>query len=212
MIRISSLPSELQTVMSTVSICRTQIMENRADMVACRQMATVSVCATICCTPGKREGRDTANQRSAAVAVPCCTTAIPPYKGYISSRQFITWSAWLLHHSLRLMWRYWSLTIPSPAWRSARLCGSWRILERRFWLFIFFCLCVHLERLRRSGKLYNLFKLKLNIKDHRNVLCWDSLTVLDWHTIYTTTKFNTFYLDLVPSPRIASSQWTTESF
>ena len=38
-----------------------------------------------------------AHQRIVAVAVPCCTTAVPSCEGYISRRQFITWSAWLHH-------------------------------------------------------------------------------------------------------------------
>lgn len=78
---------------------------------SCRSRMTVwqllvYVCERFLCVPGKRDGREMANQRIAAVAVPCCTAAIPPCAGYISSRQFITWSAWLLYQRVAASCEY----------------------------------------------------------------------------------------------------------
>lgn len=82
------------------------------------------------CVPGKRDGREMANQRTAAVAVPCCTTAIPPCEGYISSRQFITWSAWLPQQRVAASCEVIDRPPFSlPAGGSARLTGSCKMFQ-----------------------------------------------------------------------------------
>lgn len=183
MTMISSLPPELQTVMSIVSICRTQIMEtgltwwhvDRWLQCLCVQQFAVRLESVKEATRLIKEVlllqyhvaplqycpiRDIYQAGSSLPEVLCsCTTVSGSCKDID--------------------------LLPSHHLHEAHLCDSWRILERSFWLFDFY-LCVHLERLRRSDKFYNLSKFKPNIKDHRNVLCWDSLTFLDLRTSYTT--------------------------
>ncbi len=69
------------------------------------------------------------DQRNAAVAVPCCTTAIPACAGYISSRHFITWSAWLLYERVTASCEDIDPQHPLIAGRLGNLIGSYKIFK-----------------------------------------------------------------------------------
>lgn len=114
----------------------------------------VYVCEWFLCLPGKRDGREMANQRTAAVAVPCCTTATPtptPLWG-ISIKQAVHYLECLapVPESRSLMWRYRLPTIhclqeDQPISLVHAKCFSVMMIIYGYnWDFVFYMrLCMH---------------------------------------------------------------------